>query len=211
VLAPKVIRFLYDPTYAAAEDALRLLYVAAVFSYLTSFLAYVLIALDRQRDALGVNALVLAANVALNLYAIPRWGMLGAAWCMLATETLSVALTVSLVRLRCGFSPGLGALPRVLLAAGVMGAALWWLAGQGLRLLALAPIGIALYAALALLFRLVDRETLADILRLKDRSPLAARRSLLETRDNSNAERVATALGSEQRAASREPERSDPW
>jgi O-antigen/teichoic acid export membrane protein len=171
VLAPKVIRFLYDPAFVKAMDALRPLYVAAIFSYLTSFFAYVLIALNRQRDALGVNALVLALNVTLNLYAIPRWGMIGAAYCMLATEVFSFACTSGLVRRRYGFYPDLRRIPSLLLAAGVMGAALAWLADQGLRLWALAPIGMVLYGALALALRLVDRETLIEILRMRRPQP----------------------------------------
>lgn len=167
VLAPQVVRFLSGPAYVAAQGPLRLLYVAAIFSYLTSLFAYVLVALDRQKDALAVNTVVLAANVALCLWAIPRWGMLGAAWCMLATEVLSFACTSAFVRHRYGFLPELRRLPRVLLAAGVMGAALWWLARYDLRLWALAPIGMAIYGGLAMALRVVDRQTLTQIVRLR--------------------------------------------
>jgi O-antigen/teichoic acid export membrane protein len=171
VLAPQVVRFLSDAPYMLAAEPLRVLLAASLFSYLASLFAYVLYALNRQRDALVAGALVLAANVSLNLYAIPRWGMLGAAWCMLTTECLSVGLLLGLVRLRYDFFPSLRALPLTLLAAAVMGAALAGLAGLGLRLWALAPIGLLLYGALAYALRLVDRETLAEILRLRPPGP----------------------------------------
>lgn len=165
VLAPQVIRFQATGEFQAATGPLRLLMVAAVFSYLASLFAYTLIALGRQGDALRVAALVLAVNVGLNLYAIPRWGMMGAATCMLVTEILSCAATGLLVRRHAEFVPDFGRVPPILIAAGVMGAALFWLAGQGLRLWALAPIGLALYGGLAFTLGAVDRELIADLKR----------------------------------------------
>src|SRR5262249_46631061 len=73
VLAPQAVRLVgKNPAYAPAAGAVQLLIVAAAFSYLTSLMAYLLVAIDRQRDTLVVNGLILAVNVGLNLYLIPR-------------------------------------------------------------------------------------------------------------------------------------------
>lgn len=177
VLAPQVIRFLYTAAFAAAVTPLRLLMAAALFSYLTSLFAYTLIAINRQGDAMRVMALVLAVNVGLNLYVIPRFGMVGAASCMLATECLSCLCTASLVRRHCGFAPGWSRVPRILAAAGVMAVVLAWLADQGWRLWALTPIGLAVYGSLAYLLHAFDHATLREILRLRGGSGLGARGS----------------------------------
>jgi O-antigen/teichoic acid export membrane protein len=169
VLAPQAVAFVTrgDVRFAPAAEPLRVLIVAAAFSYLTSLMAYLLYAIDRQRDTLVVNAFILVANVALNLYLIPRKGAVGAAWATLATECLSLCCTSTFVRRRYHFYPSLERLPRILLAAGLMGLTLRWADRQGLHLPALFVIGVGVYGILVLAFRVVDRATLIDILRFR--------------------------------------------
>jgi O-antigen/teichoic acid export membrane protein len=182
VLAPHAVRLVSsNPAYAPAAGTVQVLIVAAAFSYLTSLMAYLLVAIDRQRDTLLVNGLILAVNVGLNLYLIPRKGAVGAAWATLATECLSLCCTSAFVRQRYDFYPSLKKLPRILLAAGLMGLALRWADQQRIPLPALFVIGVGVYSALVLAFRVVDWTTVADILRF--RRPLAVAVSASEARE----------------------------
>ena len=66
-----------------------------------------------------------AANVALNLVAVPRWGINGAAGASVAAFLLSIALTVVVGRRHFVLPFPFGAAARVLLAGGVMAALLY--------------------------------------------------------------------------------------
>jgi O-antigen/teichoic acid export membrane protein len=173
VLAPQAIALVTRSTsaYAGAAAPLRVLITAAAFSYLTSLMAYLLVAIDRQRDTLVVNALILVSNIGLNLLLIPRLGIMGAAWATLATECLSLCCTSAFVRQRYHFYPSLKQIPRILLAAGLMGLALRWADRHGLPLPALFVIGVGVYTALVLALRVVDWTTVTEIFRF--RRPLA--------------------------------------
>ena len=56
---------------------------------------------NRERVFIGVAAVSLAVNVALNLLLIPRWGYFGASWAVLATFAVSAGMHWWYVR-RCG-------------------------------------------------------------------------------------------------------------
>jgi O-antigen/teichoic acid export membrane protein len=74
--------------YAPAVLPFRLLMLAlpAMFLYLLS--GHTLYALGRQRRVTVAMVAVGAANIALNLLAIPRWGIVGAAGVALLSECL---------------------------------------------------------------------------------------------------------------------------
>lgn len=56
---------------------------------------------NRERVFIGVAAVSLVVNVALNLLLIPRWGYFGASWAVLATFAVSAGMHWWFVR-RCG-------------------------------------------------------------------------------------------------------------
>jgi O-antigen/teichoic acid export membrane protein len=89
VLVPLV--FGSESDYAAAILPFRLLVcgLPAMFVYLLS--GYTLYTLDRQRRVTATMLAVGAANIALNLYAIPRWSFAGAAAVALLSEWLLAA------------------------------------------------------------------------------------------------------------------------
>lgn len=77
--------------------------------------------------------IVLAAavvNVALNVVAIPRWGINGAAGASVVAFALAIGLTIALGRRHVSLPIPLGNCGAVLLAAGVMGCLLYPLRGQ---------------------------------------------------------------------------------
>ncbi|MEO8464151.1 MAG: flippase [Gammaproteobacteria bacterium] len=86
--AGAVMGTVFGPSYSPSVPILRILFLAlpAVYvSFIGSVLANALV-LDKRLIRATVACLLL--NVLANLYAIPRWAGIGAAWTTLATETL---------------------------------------------------------------------------------------------------------------------------
>lgn len=86
--------FLVGDAYAQSASAARLLIPAAAFMFLSNFAETTLACIDRWRTIVVVSTLCVAANVSLNLFFIPRWGYVGAAFTTLVTEAIYCALSV---------------------------------------------------------------------------------------------------------------------
>jgi len=97
VAAGLIVRLVWGGAYGDTAAVLRILYLAVPPLYLGFIATFLAGALHREGAAARVLALCLAANVALNLFAIPRWGPLGAAWTTLITETLAASWILWLV------------------------------------------------------------------------------------------------------------------
>ena len=88
VAADPLLRLLYGPGFEQASPVLAVLIWTAVPYAWNRYYACVLVAADRQRADLAINALLLALNVSLNLAMLPRFGARGAALVTLATAVL---------------------------------------------------------------------------------------------------------------------------
>jgi O-antigen/teichoic acid export membrane protein len=98
VAAHPLIELLYGPRYAGTATTLQILLVAAIPSAVVVVLMQVSGLLDRAGTAIAV-VIALVGNVGGNLVVIPRWGISGAAWVTLATQTL-LAMSLGLVVVR---------------------------------------------------------------------------------------------------------------
>src|SRR5262249_42508776 len=78
VAAPVAIRLVWGSHYADTVSVLRILYLAVPALYLGFVSTFLAGALHQEGAAAQALALCLAANIALNLLAIPRWGPMGA-------------------------------------------------------------------------------------------------------------------------------------
>lgn len=85
-LAPTVLRLAYGPGYEAAAPLLGWLLVAFLLVAPNYVLTQAAVALNRERwYALAVVAAAVV-NIALNLWLLPRFGVVGAAWASIGTE-----------------------------------------------------------------------------------------------------------------------------
>jgi len=89
------VMFFYGPSYAAATPAFRVLLVAVPLFFLNYALTHQLIGWDRQKVYAAVSAAALAANLALDVALVPRFGLEGAAWATVATEVVVTAGAVA--------------------------------------------------------------------------------------------------------------------
>lgn len=101
--AELVVRITFGSEYVAAVPALRILLMALPLLYLNYLLTHQLIAWGRQQGFAVYCGLGLIVNLLLNLWLIPTFGIVGAAWSTIFTELfLAAAWLVSLARDQVG-------------------------------------------------------------------------------------------------------------
>lgn len=164
VWAAEAIRLLSGPAYVAAgAPALRLLIWFAPLSYVNGVAQYVLIALDRQSTITWAFLVTAIFNLAVNLLAVPVWGINAAAAVTVVSElVLYLPFHIVLKRELRG-APFLDVAWRPALAALVGSAAMLLLRHWPLLALGL---GLLLYAGTLLLigtFGSEDRLLLARL------------------------------------------------
>ena len=125
LLASGLLGLVFGPTYLAAVPALQVLIWSIVVAWVRNVVQMGLIARHRQSFVLRTSAWSAAANLALNLALIPRYGMIGAAVATLATETLRTVVG-AVYSARLGLPFGVASrLWRPVIATSAMALILW--------------------------------------------------------------------------------------
>ncbi len=122
------------------------------FSGLTTYYFHSAFTLARRsRRLLAAMAVPAVANLALNLYLIPRFGLEGALWSTLASYVLGAAASFGLGRAVLALPIPWGAIGRAAAATAIMAAAVIALpsAGGFAELILKASVGAAVYASVA--------------------------------------------------------------
>jgi O-antigen/teichoic acid export membrane protein len=161
VLAPEVVEVAAGADFSGAADPLRILLAAGALAWVNGVFGFALIAKERQLSALWLNVSALAFNIVLNVILVPRYGIVAAAVVTVASELLILGGSFGLMKRHFGFFPVARTLPVALAAAAAMAFVLWLL--RDLPVLALAPLGAAVYAALVWTLSPVSREVVAGI------------------------------------------------
>lgn len=173
-LAGPVLRALFGAEFAAAAPILVVLAWSAAANWLYAPLAISLQARDRERSWLLSLALAALVNGVGNLWAIPRWGGLGAAGVTLASETLLLGLGTGLAWRELALLPA--ARP---VAAGLAGAAAGMLilsVLSGWAPVSATALALAAYLVVLLAWRTIGAEDLVTALGwLKDAIPQRVR------------------------------------
>jgi O-antigen/teichoic acid export membrane protein len=92
ILAPWIIRVLAGVGFEASATVLRILLLALIFSYGGHLFGFTLIAQGGQKEILRFSLVSLIFNIAGNIYAIPRFGIVGAAVVTVITEAVNCIL-----------------------------------------------------------------------------------------------------------------------
>jgi O-antigen/teichoic acid export membrane protein len=98
LLAERLILLLYGAEYAPAGAALRILIWVLPALTITSLCGAITTVLHRERSTARINLVNAALNISLNLWAIPRYGLLGAAIVTVVTELLGLGQYLLLLR-----------------------------------------------------------------------------------------------------------------
>lgn len=83
-----LVQFVYGPEFAATAKVLAILSGVLFIRPMNFALAAILTATDRQRRRVLVQGLTAMSNVVLNLWAVPSFGLTGAAVVYVITETI---------------------------------------------------------------------------------------------------------------------------
>lgn len=92
MLAPIMIQYLGGAEFLPSVGVLRTLIFAMIFAYVNHLFGFTLIAKRGQKSILLIGLIALCFNVLGNLYAIPRFGINGAALVTVYTEMLSAVM-----------------------------------------------------------------------------------------------------------------------
>ena len=157
ILSSKIIRFVYGDNFDESVLAFQILVIFAATIYISTIYAHSLQICNKQKTHLlgmGLGALI---NVALNLFLIPYYGLIGAAISTVATEIfilifmyINFSKIIKLKVLKYFYKP--------LLASLIMFLALNYLMNINLFLLLI--IGVTIYFISMFLIRGVSREDL---------------------------------------------------
>lgn len=171
LLAPGIVVLLGGARYTASVGALRVLAVSAIFSFTNMIYDYLIIVANRQKSLIWVNCVDITANVALNLYAIPRYSYMGSAVATNITEFMGMAMAIVIANRIARAVPSTAVVAKVLLACGAMALAVLVVQHVALPRVSvldtvlLAALGAAVYAVLLLALGGID----ASLLRLASR------------------------------------------
>jgi O-antigen/teichoic acid export membrane protein len=94
LLGSRAIVLLFGAAYAESVTPARILFLSMPFVYVHFVLTMLANALHMEKHSALLLALSVALNLGLNIYVIPRYGIIGAAWITLASQGL---LTVALL------------------------------------------------------------------------------------------------------------------
>jgi len=172
LLFPSQVMGIYGPTYTSGWSTLVIISLACLIGVAFGPLGYLLVMSGRQDVELVNNVAMVVANVALNIWLIPQYGIVGA-----AMATGSTLLLISLIRLgevywlmdmypfsRKYVKPAGAALIACLLGFLIKNASnaqYWWLVGSAVL--------VFTYVGLLLTFRLEreDKDAMLILLRIR--------------------------------------------
>ena len=89
---PWLLGVLYGSQYAGAAAPFQILAVAVLFTFVNYALTHFVIAHDLHRRYLAFTATVFVLNGVLCLVLVPRFGLVGAAWSVVLSETVLLIL-----------------------------------------------------------------------------------------------------------------------
>ncbi len=89
-LGKDMVLFVSNKHYASAALPFFILTIGTMFSYIAATFISTSIALSKQKGLLLIALATLVLNIAINLFAIPRYGLIGAATATAITELFSL-------------------------------------------------------------------------------------------------------------------------
>jgi O-antigen/teichoic acid export membrane protein len=92
ILAPKIIDFVYDPSYFPSILVFQILLIMAVLSYICNPFSQALIVSNQQKRLFWISLSGAIVNVGLNLILIPKYSLYGAAFTTVVTLFLILFL-----------------------------------------------------------------------------------------------------------------------
>lgn len=165
VLAKPIVE-LVTPENFGSENALQILSPLLLFIFFTTFFNFVLIALGEQKKILWINFGALLFNFLLNIYAIPKYGYIGASVTSLISEVFILVWGTYFVFRHASFRVHFRQILGTIFASFVMGffayfSWKYWGSSVGKTSLGIIiPLSVAVYTAMLIASRAIDKTLL---------------------------------------------------
>jgi O-antigen/teichoic acid export membrane protein len=127
ILAESIILFLYGPGYTDASNALRILALSLVPTFLYAVLGTIMLALNKERRAITFWAVCAAVNFGANVVLIPRYSYIGASIVTVISELTLFLLFFNFVSKEVGRLELRGLIQKPLVASFIMGLILYFI------------------------------------------------------------------------------------
>lgn len=157
--AQDITMLFYGSEYAPATRALEILALTLLTTFPMTILTYALFAHNRQKEIVAFSGIGALSNVMLNSFFIPWWGIAGAAWATVITQTVNACLVWTRMKRMNNFTV-LAGMKKGGVAAALMGIAVIALQGVGAPFLVIAPLAALTYFGTLLLLK---EKMLADL------------------------------------------------
>jgi len=165
VLANKIVLFIFEKEFIASVLPLQILSLAVFGLYLGAVFGHTAVAINKQKQTMWIYISDAIITLVGYLIFIPMYGMYGAAGMTVFSELYAGILLFFTVRYYTGETLQFKTLGKIIFASLVMGATLWFLPQLNIILLVL--LGILVYGTIIILIKVVSKETLKEILTLK--------------------------------------------
>lgn len=163
ILAEPIMAFVAGDAFRPSGGILRILALAVFGIYLGAVFGHAAVAMNRQRQTMWIYISDAVLTLAGYLYAIPRFGMLGAAWMTVFSELYAGALLFLTVRRHAKTPIPLRTFWKILFSAGVMALAL--VAAPDWHVMFRILLGSAVYGLTLICIGGVSKEALRALFR----------------------------------------------
>lgn len=93
ILSKEAILIISNQDFLYGTKAVQILMLAMIFSFLNAVFGYFIVAIEKQKYMLYINASTLTLNIILNFIFIPKYGFIGASWTSVVSEVIVFVLT----------------------------------------------------------------------------------------------------------------------
>ena len=163
VLANPIMVLIGGQEFAGSGRILQFLSVAIIGISFGNIFGYMALAISRQRQALWVYITDAVLTVIAYFIFIPRYGIYGAAGVSVFSELYAGLMLMLLANHFAKFIPSFKTLGKIILASAIMGVAVYKLQPANIVISILA--GAAIYGVLVIIFKIISKETLLDVLK----------------------------------------------
>ncbi len=165
VLSQPIMRFIAGKDFSSAGNLLRWLSISAIGVCFGQVFGHLMLALNRQRQAFWVYLSDAVFSVFGYFIFIPRFGLRGAIGVTIFSEFYAGLLLALLTIYYSRVSLRIAAFLKILLASLLMGIILYWL--QPLNIAVSVIVGVLIYGALVLIFKIISPELIREALTFK--------------------------------------------
>jgi len=164
VFAKDIIIFLSNADFVSGSPALVFLAFTLPIIFFDVLLSEILIANDERKLFIRIAVFILIFNFIFNLIFIPLYSFMGAAWGTFVSELVLFVVSLYYTRKIVPFKIDFSGIGKILIVAILTTTIAYILKLSGLYFILSIIISLAVFALLTLIFRIVTKETLKELI-----------------------------------------------